>query len=842
MASLIPTKFLDFKGLERNSNQPDRQSNLLRTKNMITHQKPGTLTIRQGYEKRYDPPEDDTLQRISGNEFVSFDNFFEKTAGTGTEITVQVAKCQIVSPTVSGSPITSFKFNAINIWIRPHWNGSYWPNSWQWLNETWITKITSAPHATYKNRIEISGFFENFATFTIINVTKDSTNTAAILRSEQNSNDTILWIDLWASDWEVDDEVVIMRNYIPIKYLIENNKVLRKEISFHRIFSRMRIGFGGKRGRVGIGVEYTNRTIQMADYRYDAVDPLLLGKEFVFATVNKVVCEQYTLFGETAVDVSSSDYSIQIDKTVGNFDAGTYFARLTGMLNGTDELLIAEVEFTSPGTEKFLIKPLVKVGSLSRRLTQLKTYFSENGDDYYLVDEFALQQNGNLIESEDWEISDDGYFVFKVASSSTDLHTESNAISAADTNTVGNWTSVSPSQYPLVVIAESNFAMELESLVTGVANMRMTYPLDLFDKVPNKGKTYTIELDMKATIAGACEVVIVGNISGNWSTATLNVVPVGTGYATQTFDVSIPETFDDLSACFIQFLYYRFGDVITTGDKFTIESFTFTEIDTEFHDAADELGTQMLIELGYQATFNLVRDWNDAVIINGITWLSGTYIEKRRANIIFGSHISGLTANMHDVIPAQKFLDVDKYKGEVVIGIAVLSNDSMIVIKDGAVIILDPNTGQTFETAIGFGGTNKNSILVIRSTVYWGSQDDIMSMSAATGYIAQQISDRYVRDIYQAIADKSNQHAVLDRYGAYRIALTDDKEGIEFPELLITNRGWLNQTRYHHPQVYRNGLAGRVWFMNEGTIYAFPFDEEAFIGYADVYGNYDSGW
>ncbi len=166
----------------------------------------------------------------------------------------------------------------------------------------------------------------------------------------------------------------------------------------------------------------------------------------------------------------------------------------------------------------------------------------------------------------------------------------------------------------------------------------------------------------------------------------------------------------------------------------------------------------------------------------------------------------------------------------------------MCAIKDGAIIIIDPDTGQKFESAVGYGGVNKNTILVIRSTIYWGSQDDIMSMSAPTGYLPKEISDGFVRSIYQSFADKTNAHAVLDKYGAYRIALTDDKTDVDIPELLLTKRGWLNQERYHHPQVYRNGLAGRVWFMNEGTIYAFPFDEAAFVGYADVYGNYDSGW
>ena len=396
--SLIETKFMDFKGLERNSNQPDRKSNLIKCKNMVTHYKPGSLSLREGYELRYSAPMDTTYDRLSNREFVSFDNFFERTAGKGTEVTVLVEKSTVTAPTISGSKITTYNFNSINLWIRPFWNGSYWKDEWQWLNENWITKITVAADATYKNKFEFEGDFGNLKTFSVINITKDKTDALAILKTKKNGTNTTFWVDTWDPNWNIDDEIVIMRNYIPIKYLIANYDVLRKEISFHRIFSKMRIGFGGKEKRIGIAIEYANRTLQLSDYIYNAVDPDILSTEYTFATINKVVAGTYSLFGETSVLESKNDFDVQVDTASGNYAAGTYYVRLTGVLNGTDEILIAEKTIITTSSKKFLIKPILKTGSLSRRLTSAKTYFSENGDDYYLVKEYVLRSEEHTSE------------------------------------------------------------------------------------------------------------------------------------------------------------------------------------------------------------------------------------------------------------------------------------------------------------------------------------------------------------------------------------------------------------------------------------------------------------
>jgi len=847
MANLIPTKFLDFKGLERNSNQPDRQSNLLRIKNMDTHHKPGTLTLREGYELRYPKPVDDDYSRLENTEYVSFDNFFERTAGQGTEITVLVEKSEVVAPTVSGSKLNSYKYRSANVWIRPYWNGTYWLDAWQWLNESFITNITVAPDATYKNKIQFEGYFGNLTQWTILNVTKDTRVPAAVIRTEENGTNTDCWLSDWDPQWDVDDIVVLMRNYIPLSYQIQNYDVLRKEISFHRILSKMRIGFGGKEGRLGYGIQFVKQTLQLADYSFTAVDPTIVGDEFIYAVTNKVVLQPYTAFND-----NEDNYRIIVDHDTGNFIAGTYGFRMTVVLDGTDEIMVVDHEEVTQDPYKFIVKGQIRLGSFNRRITAVKFYFSVSLDDYYLIEEKAVSlpnevDGGAFINSPDWTLLENGWIQTESVAAAADQHVESNAASSADTNAVGSWGAFGGHFPPptVAVVAASNFA--IRTTANGNDWLNLNYDMLQFSPLIKAGGKYTLTINAKASVAMKAQLALrYFDINDVGQIQYLPSISIGTSYASQDVNITVRDDFTNRasSATFFYFDLTRENGTIATGDYFELEELNWKETDTPYVDADTELGSSMLTELGYQPTFNIVRDWIQGVILNGITWLAGSYIKDdgRYDNKLFGSQISGLGANMHDVVPAQTVLDVDRYKGEVIVGIAVLSNNSIVALKDGAIIILDPDTGQKYETAIGDGCVIKNTILVIRNTLYWQSNEDVLKMAASTGYIAEPISDRYVRDILNQITDKTTAHAVLDKYGAYRIALVDDKEGVEFPELLLHSRGWENQERYHHPEVYRNGLGGRVWFMNEGDIYAFPFDEDAFIGYADVYGNYDSGW
>lgn len=831
---LNDSKVYDFIGIEDNVDPLSNRKSVVSCTNLEPHVEPGKFLLREPYQLRYKKPTDPIYQRNNSEEFISFDNFYEKTARDQAEVTVLVSKAEINAPIIGGSRITGYKYNSVNIYIRPYWTGSYWKNAWLWLNEPIITKVTVAPDATYKNKIQVSGYFGNMLQWTLLNVTKDKTVPYAILRSAQNGSNTDLWLSYWDPQFSVNDEIVLMRNYIPIKYLIQNYNVLREEIHFHRILSRMRIGFGGKEGRMALGIDYEHKTLRLSNYNFSATDPLM--DPLLFANANKVIIQPYIQFNE-----SNADFDIQINYTPGGvLGAGTYYFRMTAVYDDVDEVMVVEKSITTTAYFTFLPLPIIRLGSLSRRLSQVKIYFSENGLDYYFYKAFQLTSNSDSIDAREWILGGDGYLSYNAVGSASNLHTELNAASGADANLLGSWFTTQE-HCSVSVVAATNFAIELLSTGSNVTTIRVAYPINKLSEILQPGRTYTIQLKHKTTKTGTSIVGIY--MANNTRTVVRSLADIGinsSSYTDYSVDITIPNDITQPGEYNLEFSLGGLGWIFS-GNTYLIESFSITEKDTVvIRDPLTDLGAEMNSVLGYQPTFNLVRDWQNAIYLNGITYVAPAFIEKRYNTYVFGSQINGDGANMHDVIPAGgSVFPVDEYRGEIVTGMVVMHNLNIAVFTDGGLIVLDPDTGNTREVARGFGLKVKGSVMVFRGSIIYASDDDFIQISAATGYEAVPISTRSVRKIYNSLPDKLKLSACFDRFGTYHVALGEDAE---FRELILTDRGWINQDRQHYPQVFRNGLGGRVWFLNNGDIYAMPYSEEEFIGYADLYGDYKSGW
>lgn len=844
---IMDIKVFNFTGIKENIDYLADRNAVLSCNNMESHVRPRILTLRPPYQLKYEFPVD-SLSRILNGKFVSFDNFYENTAADGVECTVLVQTGVIQSPlSLSGSPITDYQFNGINFWIRPYWNGLFWLDEWQWLNETIITKIVTMPTVADVIKYTVEGVFTNLTQWTVINKTKNVAVPVSVLYSEVSGNNTNIWLSYRAdTNWSVDDVIIIMRCYIPIKYQLVMYYVDQREISFHRLPSKMRIGFGGKKGRIAVGIEYAKRTIQV---KYDTPFAALTGKEINWAYSNKMIVQPYTQINE-----DSLDFRILVNTAVGTLPTGQYYFRMTAVLDGFNEILVAEASIVTTTLTKLFPIPYLRTGAISRRLTSLKIYVGQANATgaiaYYFFKEYPLTQDIALILGPDWTmLATNEVYYSQDPNIGTTLYTETSSARITTDNAIGNWLNIpnlAGVSWATILVTGSVGAYFLTIKYTGSVtayNMQMDLPQGALTNPIKINTKYTFTLTYKGNRTDGWLVVGFRTFeqTGDSLSGDSVIYPVTVAPQTITFSLYSNSVKADSPAVYVDIAYVLLSGTFVTNDHLDITNFSISEAQTSFVDTLPT-GALDITEMGYTPTFNIVRDWQSGVIINGQTFVGNAFVEKSYKNLIFFSPISGDGANMYDVLIAGKFLDADKdsFRGEAIIGLSVLLTLELIAFTEGGAVVIDPTTGQTREVARGHGIMTKETIQKFRETIYWGTGEDIVKIAASTGYQAMSVSDDSIRGMYNRVADKTFVVACIDRFGTYHLAfqITESPK-----ELLYTDRGWLDQSRDHHPTIMRNGFMNIVWFMDSsGNIYSIPQNVQEQIGFGDVYGRGESGW
>ena len=823
MPKLLGYKSHHFTGIKANINPLSDHNSVVQCTNLESHVKPGIFTLRQPYTCKYLAPVDSRLENVSP---ISFDNFYEKTAGDPTEVTVQVQSATVKS-NVSG---VGYTLPSPAIWIRPYWNGSSWTDAWQWLNETIITKIVSFD-STYINQIVISGSYSNLAQWSIINVTRNTAIPVPILLSSQSTNTTI-WVGQWASNWQVGDTIVLMKNYIPIKNLPDMNNVTQQEISFHRIPSKIRIGFGGKENRIALGIEYVNNTLQMSNYASPLLSTSIEGHELSFASANRVIIQPYTQF-------NNDDFGINIVTQTGSFPVGNYYFRMSAVLDGLNEVLVLETSIQISSVSLFFITPYIRAGSLSRRLTSLNIYFGQdNGTgaiDYYFFKNYLVSKPTGIIDEADWKMGGDGYLYYTQSSSiSINLYAETSSARVTTDKSVGSWVPINDGETNIadqnVVEVHGSAGAYFLSVHTYASGTGLLYsaawiPCSVLTSPIKSNRPYKITISFKGTSQLYLTVGFARKDSAGMSWyLNSDSFPVFTGLLSATFEIQSP----DLSSFGAGDSLYFFVDFSLPGnislnstDQLYITGLTISEQQTNYLDTDTELGSLDIAQMGYAPTFNLVRDWACALVRRGSTFVTSAFIDQLYPTLIFFSPISGDGNSQYDVLIAGKFLDADKdnFRGESIIAMAQLVNTLLIAITEAGGTIIDPDNGSTQEVSRGLGIVTKESLRSYRGMLFWASPDDLVATDPS-GYTAQIIDDDSVRQFLTAVPDNTKLSACIDKYGSYHVALGADSP---IKELILTKRGWVDQSRTNYPTVMRNGFMDVVWFMDSsGNIFWIP--------------------
>ena len=223
--------------------------------------------------------------------------------------------------------------------------------------------------------------------------------------------------------------------------------------------------------------------------------------------------------------------------------------------------------------------------------------------------------------------------------------------------------------------------------------------------------------------------------------------------------------------------------------------------------------------MGYTPTYDLVKGWDQALVsFNGRVYYLNPYLEKRYENFLVVSHIAPPATFMRDIASFSNFRELEKYDSNETLAIELLQNREILILKDASITTIadDGLIGQIREPIYGIGCISRGSVVNINGLVFWCDDDEIFMLNIGSSLIPKPLLKETIRDLYLAITDKEKIFGTRGKFNTYKIRINDSSLKTEF---LLTETGWIEERKYHYPEIYRGGFNNKLYFMNDGNIY-----------------------
>lgn len=806
----------DFLGIASSKSIPQKNQ-CKECQNFDLRYKQGDLYLRPGFIEKYPTIANaDHRSKLSSMTYLGFANFIPE--GTTTEVTVWVVKATLAgeSGTLNGTPssiniltvFTSHYYNGTS-WIAKNWDGT--TNGKYWLNHCVLTSITLAGIGANAWEITLDMNTNQFANdslnnWTVYNVDKD--DIAQVIDSVLTGSSMRIDITKSVHDWEAEDTLILMRNYIPYEYLTGMYSCVAGDITFHKVLNDLRIGFGGQSGRIGLSIGYRKRYFNIKSLDFGSYTTQIEG----LSTVNNIVLDTYLPIVK--------HYGLLVQTTTGiggsNVAEGKYFFKMTGVLDGFQEVLLAESTFTLSPAGYLKVTPMLMFGGHNKRLTTLKIYVSagettdtEPTNPFFLLEQFVLSKDSYSAELFSIDTLGHLYNGF-----SQELMTTQNAVidSATDYDSTSGFSSPKYS-FDTVIAADpepnpqqGTYALKCIAGAgsTGYGNSIAYTKTGLF----KKGERYSISVYAVAKT--------------NTQPFGLFLGPNGTGSIGPLVALS-DTTWTELTAEFIapidsNSLYFAMYGY-SSGDWVMLDSLSIQLIRLAGYNAdrIPATGVDVVDALGYQPTFDMIKSWDQAVVTQGRAFFVNPYIDQRYENKIFSSHISGAGAFMYDAASAERYIDLENFDGNNLVGIEVLPNLDFLALKKNSAQYVDPNTGRSRGIHFIDGAIARRSIVNFGDRVVWCGENDIYM---SDGLNVVSLTEGTIREDYRALTNKANIVATREEVdNAYRFFTGDTSNKTEY---ILTKRGWIKRVNGGsgiYPEVYAKSKDGTVFFLRSGIIY-----------------------
>ena len=448
-----------------------------------------------------------------------------------------------------------------------------------------------------------------------------------------------------------------------------------------------------------------------------------------------------------------------------------------------------------------------------KRITDFKIYYGTDGVTYHKIHELSL--TGASLNKVDFKIDNDGKYILDDLQ--LELYLEDNAAGPADSNKVGNWVGEAGSTVTSDADAAGtdNYAIKCVQSPSVVGIHTLIEPLDA-------GSVITISCQAKGEFATGWDVFL--KDSNNWTVLSSNVeiFAVGTSYGpySDTFILTARADaiiFVPTSGAIAELFIDQLQIIASDSDAGIILSDT------------SEAGTEISAEMGYTPSFDLVRDWEQVLVFDGRGHYLNPFIEKEYDNFIMKSAISA--GFMYDAVTAGTFLELDKFDGSKTVGMALLPNGNLLILKDQSTMVINPDSNQTSDFGRGNGCIAREGIVTLPNAVMWPGLEDIYMISPSNALEVHGLLDNTIRDIYLADRTLSKAIAIRDKYNTYRLRLynSDTKK-----EYLFVDTGWIEEVKYLFVNMYRIGFNHQLWFMNSGNLYIIDKELDDEISVEDL--------
>lgn len=796
----------NFLGIQTSTTVPNINS-ASQLINFDTRKIEGGLELRNGSHLLYNKPEDTASAKgyLSNINYLFMNNIY---TGHNIEITLIVGQATLSAV----ESITPSNISVPVVFASHKWNGSSWDLGWDCLTESYITQIATIGISADKHQITFDGSImayvgsatyaaENnrLAGYTVYNYTK---NEYALIVKSSYSIPLILnniYISNNTHSWAKNDVLIIMKNFIPFEYFSLSDTLSSDDISSHFVNNDIIISFGGEANRLALMVGFRDDYLNILSCDFGS----FTHSELVNATRNNgLILAPYYPEGIDLVPTLSQTSTNQATTAV---SAGVYSIKAVPVINGYNMYALNnESNISCPGstpTESFIIISEIKLraGTENKFLTDISSYIkTPNNYEHSWYNDYSIRNSQNQYNL---ELNEDGYYVIL---NGAQLHTNTEDATGraitGDLLSIGNWETSGAT-----ITAEAGTGGGSENVLKIAMSSDPAYIY--IPVTADINKWYDVSFYIKSddiTDNIKCTPYFMDDGLGLLSTTigTGYIYPLyADGYKKYTFRIKL-----DTSPIGAYYFGIKFdtGTVTLYLDRLTISESNIIEDTTLSGDTISD-------DLGYSPNGVYAKSW-DYSINNNNVYILNPYFEKRYTNLIVTAPISSSGVVMNNVISPDKYVDLNGFDGNDIVGITPLSNTNLLILKEYNILVLDTNNQTIKSMDFVPGCISRRSIVNLGDRVIWCSESGIY---ITNGIETKDITEDTIKEEYKLISDKTKIIATADiENKAYKFY-----NGVD-TEYVFTKRGWIKEVKQNiFPDYYAVTKNGKIIWMDDGKCY-----------------------